>query len=63
MRIRRTARRTARGVARRTAFRFALAEEDAARVEGTMGKPLDNLTEQELLKAMKQLGIKKLEVE
>ena len=47
MRIRRTARRTARRVARRTAFRFALAEEDAARVEGTMGRPLDILTDQE----------------
>ncbi len=49
-------------MARRTAFRFWLAEEDAARLEQATHKPLDRLTEEELLEAMKELGIKKLEV-
>ena len=55
--------RTARRVARRTAYRIALAEDDALRVEQATGKLLGRLTEAELLEAMKKLGIKKLEVE
>lgn len=60
---RRIARRTARRVSRRVVHRMALAEEDAARIERETGKSAESLTEEELLAAMKKLGIKKLELD
>ena len=59
---RRIARRTARRVSRRILHRIALAEEDAAKIERETGQPAENLTEEQLLAAMKKLGIKKLEL-
>ena len=44
-------------------FRMAIHEKDIARVEKETGQSVDNLTEQQLLDAMKRLGIKKLELD
>ena len=60
---RRIARRTARRVSRRVLHRIALAEEDVAKIERETGQPAENLTEEQLLAAMKKLGIKKLELD
>jgi len=60
---RRVARRTARRVNRRMLHRIALAEEDVARITRDAGQPAENLTEEQLLAAMKKLGIKKLELD
>ncbi len=60
---RRIARHTARRVSRRVIHRMALAEEDAVRIERETGKPVESLTEEQLLAAMKKLGIKKLELD
>jgi hypothetical protein len=60
---RRIARRTARRVSRRIFHRIALAEEDIAKIERETGQPTENLTEEQLLAAMKKLGIKKLELD
>ena len=60
---RRMVRRTARRVSRRMIHRIALAEEDAAKIERDTGQPAENLTEEQLLAAMKKLGIKKLELD
>jgi len=60
---RRIARRTARRVSRRMLHRIALAEADVARIEQEMKQPAENLTEEQLLAAMKKLGIKKLELD
>jgi len=43
--------------------RIALAEEDVARITRDAGQPAENLTEEQLLAAMKKLGIKKLELD
>jgi hypothetical protein len=43
--------------------RIALAEADVARIEQEMKQPAENLTEEQLLAAMKKLGIKKLELD
>jgi len=60
---RRIARRTARRVSRRMLHRIALAEEDVAKIERETGQPAENLTEEQLLAAMKKLGIRKLELD
>lgn len=62
-RARRVVRRTARRVNRRMLFRFALLEEDIARIERETGRAADQMSEAELVAAMKKLGIKKLEVD
>jgi len=41
---------------------YKIHNDDIARLEKKVGKPAENLTEAELLKAMKDLGIKKLEI-
>ncbi len=60
---RRVARRTARRVAHRVFHRMALAEEDVKRIEAHAGQPAEALTEEQLLAAMKKLGIQKLELD
>lgn len=59
----RVLRRTARRIRHRMFFRMAIHEKDIARVEKETGQSVDNLTEQQLLDAMKRLRIKKLELE
>ncbi len=61
--IRRGARRATRRVSRRTLRRVILAEEDAVKIEQETGRPVDELTEEELLAAMKKLGIQTLELD
>jgi hypothetical protein len=41
---------------------YKIHNDDIARLEKSVGKSAENLTEGELLKAMKELGIRKLEV-
>jgi hypothetical protein len=41
---------------------YKIHNDDIARLEKKVGKSAENLTEAELLKAMKDLGIKKLEI-
>ncbi len=60
---RRIARRTARRASRRMLHRIALAEEDVAKIERETGQSAENLTEEQLLAAMRKLGIKKLELD
>ncbi len=60
---RRIERRVARRTARRVFHRMALAEEDVKKVENEAGQPAETLTEEQLLAAMKKLGIKKLELD
>ena len=60
---RRIARRVARRTARRTFYRMEIAEEDAKKIEQHTGQPAASLTEEELVAAMKKLGITKLEVD
>jgi hypothetical protein len=60
---RRMDRRIARRTARRVFHRMALAEEDVKKVEQHTGQPAEALTEEQLLAAMKKLGIKKLELD
>ena len=69
-RIRRRRRRTRRIIIG-TAIIFALAgttkaykidKNDTEKIEKETGKSIDNMSEKELLKAMKKLGIKKLEI-
>ena len=62
-RARRAVRRTVRRVNRRMFFRFALLEEDVTRIERETGRAADQMSEAELVAAMKKLGIKKLEVD
>ena len=61
--VRRIARRTSRRAARRMFHRMAIAEDDVARIENETGQAADDLTEEQLLAAMRRLGIKKLEVD
>jgi hypothetical protein len=42
---------------------MTLAEEDVKKIEQDAGQPAEALTEEQLLAAMKKLGIKKLELE
>ena len=41
---------------------YKIRNDDIARIEKNVGKRAENLTETELLKTMKDLGIKKLEI-
>jgi hypothetical protein len=41
---------------------YKLHNDDITKLEKKVGKPAENLSEAELLKAMKDLGIKKLEI-
>ncbi len=56
-------RRIARRTARRIFHRMALAEEDVIKIEKDSNQPADSLTEEQLVAAMKKLGIKKLEID
>ncbi len=56
-------RRIARRTARRVFHRMALADEDVKKVEKETGQLAEALTEEQLLAAMKKLGIKKLELD
>ncbi len=60
---RRMERRIARRTARRVFHRMAIAEADLKKIEKDTGKPAETLTEEQLVAAMKKLGIKKLEVD
>ncbi len=59
---RRMERRIARRTARRVFHRMTLRDEDVNRIEKETGNPAESLTEEQLLAAMKKLGIKKLEL-
>ncbi len=59
---RRMDRRMARRTTRRVFFRMSLLEDDVNRIEKETGTKAESLTEEQLLAAMKKLGIKKLEL-
>ncbi len=52
----------ARRTTRRVFFRMSLLEDDVNRIEKETGTKAESLTEEQLLAAMKKLGIKKLEL-
>ena len=59
----RIVRRSTRRMMRRMFHRMALADTDVIRIERETGQSAENLSEEQLLAAMKKLGIKKLELE
>jgi hypothetical protein len=59
---RRITRRGARRAARRVSRRILVAE-DAVKIEQETGQPVEELTEEQLLAAMKRLGIQTLELD